>query len=88
MHMHLLYYYSKKITGLCVTAYGNLLMSGSADTTVRVWDIASQQTLKLISMKGIFVGIMLREIFTHIVNPFIVCTCVMQINIRAETIIQ
>ena len=86
--MHLLYYYSKKITGLCVTSYGNLLISGSADTTVRVWDIASQQTLKLLSMKGIFVGVTLREIFTYIANRFIVCTCVMQGNISAETIIQ
>jgi len=47
-------YYSKRITGLCVTAYGNVLISGSADATVRVWDIASQQTIKLIPLKGLY----------------------------------
>jgi len=43
---------SKAITGLCVTAYGNTLISGSADATVRVWDISSHQTIKVMSLKG------------------------------------
>ena len=44
--------YSKQVTCLSVSTDGCQLLSGSHDTTVKLWDIPSRQCLRTLQHKG------------------------------------
>lgn len=49
-----------QVTCLSVSADGSVLLSGSQDETVRLWDVQSKQCTRTMTLKGIGVGGALR----------------------------
>lgn len=45
-----------QVTCLSVSADGSVLLSGSQDETVRLWDVQSKQCTRTMTLKGIGVG--------------------------------
>ena len=57
IHNYIIIYRSKAITGLAVSTWGHLMVSGSEDGSTKVWDIASHQTLKTVTLKGEYIHV-------------------------------
>ncbi|KAK9409119.1 WDR18: WD repeat domain 18 [Crotalus adamanteus] len=46
-----------QVTCLSVSTDGSLLLSGSHDETVRLWDIQSKQCLRTVNYKGLYMSV-------------------------------
>lgn len=75
--------HTKAVTCLSNSIDGELLMSGSADETVKIWHITSRQCLRTIALKGpvtnAFFTLMPKHMLSHDFKPSVVL-CSFQIN--------
>lgn len=52
-----LFLYREKVTCLSLSIDGQALISGSADSTIRVWNTRSRQCMRVISQKGMLLEV-------------------------------
>ncbi|XP_050436219.1 WD repeat-containing protein 18 [Adelges cooleyi] len=68
--------HSKAVTSLCVSVFGDLLVSSSTDSTVRTWHIASRQCLRTIQLKGpvvnMFLTLIPRQLTANELDPSVI----------------
>ena len=54
LNLTLCVFYSKRVNSLAISMDGYILVSGSHDSTARVWHVSSKQCLKVVNHKGLF----------------------------------
>lgn len=68
--------HSKAVTALNVSLFGDTLVSGSTDCTVRTWHVASRQCLRTIQLKepviNVFLSLIPRQLTANELDPSII----------------
>lgn len=68
--------HTKAVTALIVSLFGDILVSGSTDCTIRTWHIASRQCLRTIQLKepviNMFLTLLPRQLTANELDPNII----------------